>query len=127
MNVFHQLAGFAALATLLGCATAVTESAGSPQPLAWVTAAVVEEDIARAIGRGDFRLLTFPGRGVAIPGIPAAEQAAAQQLCGVRYLEGTGDVIHSEAELPLRQQVRRYTEHYNPAVYAACKSRRLPR
>ena len=110
------------LLALLGCSAAMTAQNDSAQPLAWVTTAKVEDDIARAIARGDLRLLTFPGRGVDIPGIAAAEQEKAERLCGLRYLEGTGDVIRSEAEIELRRLVRIYTEKYNPAIYAACKT-----
>jgi len=52
-----------------------------------------EADAQAAIEKGDLRLLGFALRVTSVPGVVAADRQAALDACGVRLLEGFGDVL----------------------------------
>lgn len=79
-----------------------------------------ETDARAAIEQDDLRLLGFAARVTALPGVAAAEREAALAVCGVRLLEGFGDVIRSDAELAAMQQASAYAKRYNTVMLEAC-------
>jgi len=79
-----------------------------------------EEDARAALAEGDFRLLGFARRATSVPGIVGAEWEAAMNNCGVRLLEGFGDVVRSEAELSAARLAAGYAKRYNAVVRAVC-------
>ncbi len=114
-----------ALATLPGCGFfSAGKNHSGPHALDWVESAVVDDDAQQAIARGDYRLLIFTGRGVTVAGIPAAAEADARQRCGIKYLDGSGDVVRSDRGLQLRKLAHAYSEQYNSKVFEACKAAR---
>lgn len=79
-----------------------------------------EEDARAALEKGDFRLLGFATRATSVPGIVGADWEAVMKNCGVRLLEGFGDVVRSEAELSAARLAASYATRYNTVVREAC-------
>lgn len=79
-----------------------------------------EEDARAALDKGDVRLLGFATRVTSVPGVAAADRQAAMDACGVRLLEGFGDLIRSEEELLARRQASEYAVRYNRVVVKSC-------
>lgn len=94
----------------------------SQHPLAWVQSADPQLDAQQAIKDGDYRLLAFAGRVISMPGIDLAIYSLAElkQRCGYRVIRGTGDVVHSQKELPLRSQMHNYAVIYNQHMVNRC-------
>ncbi len=78
-------------------------------------AVTLEQALGDNLARQDYRLIVRAGRGEVAPGIPAEEQVMAKARCGVRYLDGLGDVITPEQE----------EEHTRLSAYAAEYNRRM--
>ncbi|MFT6897421.1 MAG: hypothetical protein ACJA13_001827 [Paraglaciecola sp.] len=91
-------------------------------PLAWVQSADPQLDAQHAIKNHDWRLLAFAGRAISMPGIDLAiyPLTELQQRCGYRVIKGTGDVVTSQNELPLRSKVHDYAVVYNQQMLAQC-------
>ncbi|MNT60395.1 hypothetical protein D3C72_1979730 [compost metagenome] len=53
------------------------------------------------------------------PGIAADQQAAAKARCGVRYLEGLGDVIKPDQK-EAHARLSAYAAEYNQRMLAHC-------
>ncbi|MDH5613166.1 MAG: hypothetical protein OEY66_12010 [Gammaproteobacteria bacterium] len=79
-----------------------------------------EEDARAALAEGDFHLLGFATRATSIPGIAAADWEAVMNNCGVRLMEGFGDVVRSKAELSAARLASSYAKRYNAVVRAEC-------
>ena len=79
-----------------------------------------EEDARAAIDAGDLRLLGFATRVTSVPGVAATDRQAAMDACGVRLLEGFGDVIRSKEELLARRQASKYAVKYNRVILEQC-------
>ncbi|MDT8451819.1 MAG: glutamyl-tRNA amidotransferase [Gammaproteobacteria bacterium] len=79
-----------------------------------------EADARAAIERGDLRLLGFATRVTSLPGVVAEDKEAALAACGVRLLEGFGDVIRSDEELAAMQQASAYAKRYNAVMLGVC-------
>jgi hypothetical protein len=79
-----------------------------------------EEDARAALAKGDFRLLGFATRLTSVPGIVAADWEMVMNSCGVRLLEGFGDVISSKAELVAIRLASSYALRYNTVVRVEC-------
>lgn len=73
-----------------------------------------------ALKKGDFRLLGIATRVTSIPGVPTHDRQLAIETCGVRLMEGLGDVIRSDDELATMQQAFDYAQKYNQLVIVAC-------
>lgn len=63
-----------------------------------VDASTLEQEVSAHLARQDYRLIVIAGRGEFAPGISAEQQAEAKARCGVRYLDGLGDVIRPGQE-----------------------------
>ena len=79
-----------------------------------------EADAHAALDKGDTRLLGFATRMTSVPGVTAADRQAAMDACGVRLMEGFGDVIRSKEELLARRQASEYAVRYNTVVLKSC-------
>ncbi|MCW8830923.1 MAG: hypothetical protein OQK32_05305 [Gammaproteobacteria bacterium] len=79
-----------------------------------------EADAQAAIEKGDLRLLGFAGRNTTISGVSAEDRQPAMDACGVRLMEGFGDVLRSQEELQARQLAYKYAIRYNTVVLAKC-------
>lgn len=79
-----------------------------------------EADARAAIEQGDLRFLGFATRVTTLPGVAATDQEAALAVCGVRLLEGFGDVIRSDAELAAMRQASEYAKRYNAVMLLEC-------
>ncbi|MDF2408051.1 hypothetical protein GWQ29_01160 [Aeromonas sp. 2HA2] len=81
----------------------------------------LEQTVSASLARQDYRLIVRAGRGEVAPGIAASEQEAAKARCGVRYLDGLGDVIRPGQE-EAQARLRAYAAEYNQRMLAHCPS-----
>lgn len=79
-----------------------------------------EADARAAIEDGDHRLLGFATRATSVPGVSIDDEKAAIIACGVRLIEGFGDVIRSPEELAAMRQVSAYAKRYNAVIVKEC-------
>lgn len=79
-----------------------------------------EADAHAAIEQGDLRLLGFATRVTMLPGVAAENREAALAACGVRLLEGFGDVIRSDEELAAMRKASAYAKRYNAVMLGVC-------
>ncbi|MFB0768265.1 hypothetical protein ACEU5N_11360 [Aeromonas salmonicida] len=79
----------------------------------------LEQTVSASLARQDHRLIVRAGRGEVAPGITASEQEAAKARCGVRYLDGLGDVIRPGQE-EAQARLRAYAAEYNQRMLAHC-------
>lgn len=79
----------------------------------------LEQAIDDSLARQDYRLIARAGRGEVAPGIPAEAQADAKARCGVRYLDGLGDVIKS-GQKEEHAKLSAYAAEYNQRMLAHC-------
>ena len=79
----------------------------------------LEQTVSASLARQDYRLIVRAGRGEVAPGIAASEQDAAKARCGVRYLDGLGDVIKPGQE-EAQARLRDYAAEYNQRMLAHC-------
>jgi hypothetical protein len=70
----------------------------------------------------DARFIAYTARDVVVPGIPPEEKEALTQKCGVRMLEGYGDVVRSDEHLEQLKAMREYAEQYNKTVEPYCRA-----
>lgn len=84
-------------------------------------AETLEQTVSASLARQDYRLIVRAGRGEVAPGIAASEQEAAKARCGVRYLDGLGDVIRPGQE-EAQARLRAYATEYNQRMLAHCPS-----
>lgn len=89
-------------------------------PAPWHEKALAENDASRALANADTRLLAFAMRGYTIPGIDPAQQQAYQAKCGVRFIDGFGDVIRSDEQLEQMKLAREYAVRYNAVIISGC-------
>lgn len=82
-------------------------------------ASTLEQEVGANLARQDYRLIVIAGRGEFAPGIAAEQQAAAKARCGVRYLDGLGDVIRPEQK-EAHAKLSAYASEYNRRMLAHC-------
>ena len=99
-----RLAGVLLLALLGGCQT---------------DADTLDQAVSDSLIQQDYRLIVRAGRGEVAPGIAADQQAAAKARCGVRYLEGLGDVIKPDQK-EAHARLSAYAAEYNQRMLAHC-------
>lgn len=80
---------------------------------------VPSRDVEAKAGAGDTRLIVRAGRGQVAPGISAEQQAEAKARCGIRYLDGLGDVIRPE-EREQHERLSAYASEYNRLMLSHC-------
>lgn len=72
-------------------------------------------DARRALARGDHRLAAVSGYSVTTPGVPGG----AQRPAGVRLVDPSGCVSHSDEHSRLRANAAAYAKAYNAVIVAA--------
>jgi hypothetical protein len=83
-------------------------------------ASTLEQEISANLAKQDYRLIVRAGRGEVAPGIPAEQQAEAKGRCGVRYLDGLGDVIRP-GQQEIRAKLSAYASEYNRQMLEHCQ------
>jgi hypothetical protein len=91
-------------------------------PPAWTEHANAKNDAAFALAHKDFRLLGYVVRGTIIPGIQQNEKELLSKQCGLRTLEGFGDIVRNPEQLQKMKAMRKYAETYNKIVAAQCRT-----
>jgi hypothetical protein len=86
-----------------------------------VDASPLEQEISANLAKQDYRLIVRAGRGEVAPGIPAEQQAEAKARCGVRYLDGLGDVIRP-GQKEAHAKLSAYASEYNQRIVTHCPS-----
>jgi len=99
-----RLAGVLLLALLGGCQA---------------DADTLDQAVSDSLALQDYRLIVRAGRGEVAPGIAADQQAAGKARCGVRYLEGLGDVIKADQK-EAHARLSAYAAEYNQRMLAHC-------
>ncbi|HEH9417780.1 TPA: hypothetical protein SIA31_001805 [Aeromonas sobria] len=84
-----------------------------------VDASTLEQEVAANLARQDYRLIVIAGRGEFAPGIAAELQAETKARCGVRYLDGLGDVIRP-GQQEIRAKLSAYASEYNRQMLEHC-------
>ncbi|MCG7872177.1 MAG: glutamyl-tRNA amidotransferase [Candidatus Thiodiazotropha lotti] len=92
----------------------------SVESLVWLNDANVERDVQTALDKRDKRLLGMMGRATDLPGVPAELTSRAKTVCGIRYVEGSTDVVRGEVHLQLLQRAYDYAAAYNQAMLKHC-------
>ncbi|WP_310597783.1 hypothetical protein [Aeromonas aquatica] len=82
-------------------------------------AGTLEQALDDSLAKQDYRLIVRAGRGEVAPGIPAEAQADAKARCGVRYLDGLGDVIRPEQKEE-HAKLSAYAAEYNQRMLVHC-------
>ncbi len=88
-----------------------------------VVAASMTETIEESLAAQDYRLIV---RGGMAPGVVESLQAEARTRCGVRYLEGFGDVIEMGKEAEFEQRID-YATRYNRRMLEKCMPEAIER
>ena len=88
-----------------------------------VVAASMTETIEESLAAQDYRLIV---RGGMAPGVVESLQAEARTRCGVRYLEGFGDVIEMGKEAEYKQRID-YATRYNRRMLEKCMPEAIER
>ena len=88
--------------------------------LAWLKDADASRDAQQAIERGDKRLLAMASRIPSMPGVPAESASKIKSVCGIRYMEGTTDMVFGDTHQKLLQAARDYAVEYNKRMLDAC-------
>ncbi|WP_435889758.1 hypothetical protein [Aeromonas media] len=81
------------------------------------------ETIEESLAAQDYRLIV---RGGMAPGVVESLQAEARTRCGVRYLEGFGDVIEIGKEAEFKQRIG-YATRYNRRMLEKCMPEAIER
>lgn len=82
----------------------------------------LQQDIAEASAKKDFRLLSTSTRSPQFPGTDQSLYQEYKTKCGAKFISGTGDVIKRGDDPSIRQQLRRYMSQYNQAMVKLCFS-----
>lgn len=81
---------------------------------------IPEEDARTALKNNDKRLLAFPLRATSLPGVELTARQAAIDACGVRYMKGFGDIVHSDEHLRAMRIAYDYATRYNSTLIKLC-------
>ena len=82
-------------------------------------ASTLEQEVTANLAKQDYRLIVIAGRGEFAPGIAAELQAETKARCGVRYLDGLGDVIRP-GQQEIHAKLRAYANEYNRQMLKHC-------
>lgn len=86
----------------------------------WHESAIPEDDAAFALKNKDYRLLAFALRVTHVPGVKPELVQAYREHCGLRFMKGFGDIIHSAEKLKRMKQAREYALRYNVVITSEC-------
>lgn len=84
-------------------------------------ASTLEQEVTANLAKQDYRLIVIAGRGEFAPGIAAELQAETKARCGVRYLDGLGDVI-KPGQQEMYAKLSAYASEYNQRMVTHCPS-----
>ncbi|PKQ75359.1 hypothetical protein CJP16_14675 [Aeromonas sobria] len=84
-------------------------------------ASTLEQEVTTNLAKQDYRLIVIAGRGEFAPGIAAEQQAETKGRCGVRYLDGLGDVIRP-GQQEIHAKLSAYASEYNQRMVTHCPS-----
>lgn len=101
---------------LAGCQADASPQAGMPSG---VETPGVAQALDEHLARGDHRVIIRAGRGQMVPGIPAEQQEAVKARCGMRYLEGLGDLVRPGQEAQ-QQALTDFAADYNRQMLVHC-------
>lgn len=95
------------------------------QDISWIDYADAKADANLEMAKGNFELLAFTNKTIALPGVDMQQYNLQQleQKCGFRFLVGTGDILTPETDIQRRKQLRIYATQYNQLVLSACIKR----
>lgn len=79
----------------------------------------LQRAIIDSLTNQDYRLIVRAGRGEVAPGVPIEKQDVAKARCGVRYLDGLGDVI-KPGEDEAFNKLMTYAAQYNQHMIVHC-------
>jgi hypothetical protein len=121
----------ALLFSVIACQTQTDEDMTQLSPderkgvdaLSWLKHADVEHDIQTALSKNDLRLLATAGRSTDLPGVAAEVVSKAKSVCGIRYVEGSTDVVQGETHLKMLQAAYDYADAYNREIIKHCLHR----
>lgn len=82
-------------------------------------ASTLEQEVTANLAKQDYRLIVIAGRGEFAPGIAAELQAETKARCGVRYLDGLGDVIRP-GQQDMYAKLSAYANEYNRQMLEHC-------
>lgn len=82
-------------------------------------ASPLEQEVTANLAKQDYRLIVIAGRGEFAPGIAAELQAETKARCGVRYLDGLGDVIRP-GQQEMYAKLSAYANEYNRQMLEHC-------
>ena len=92
--------------------------------LNWVHAANAKQDVKVSADKQDYRLFILAGRGEHMPGVQPDKASESKQRCGMRYLQGSTDLVRDDQHSQLLQKAYRYAEDYNQLMLQHfCKER----
>jgi len=86
-----------------------------------VLSSPVDTEVHQARKNNDFRLYGTSGRNITVPGVNSEERSYAIELCGIKFMEGTGDVIKTPEQRQKRKEKVAYMKSYNQRIYVLCK------
>lgn len=98
----------------------------SPEPYTppeWHENSNAQEDASYALDNDDMRLLAYTTRGITVPGIDDAEKDTISKQCGIRMLDGFGDVVRNEEQLRRMKAMHAYVSRYNAVIAKRCKAK----
>ena len=80
------------------------------------------QDAQRAVAADDYYFLAYQtGRGgiVKTPGL--TQQQSSNKRCGLRMLDGMGDVIYGDNHQQYRKAMRDYSSQFNKTMFSFCR------
>lgn len=114
-------AGLVSLAGLVLTACQPGGPDSAPAPEADQAPDRVAEAIAKARNAGDYRLWITGGRRQVMPGVDQAIFDEARKLCGIKVLDGSGDVMGDQAQRQRRREAIDFASDYNARMLAHCR------
>ncbi|MCP4075624.1 MAG: hypothetical protein GY744_05520 [Gammaproteobacteria bacterium] len=79
-----------------------------------------EADALAALDKRDFRFMAISLRGTVIPGVDGEKSLQYKLRCGVKYMSGVSDAMHSQQELAKVQEIIDYATKYNAVIKTRC-------
>lgn len=80
----------------------------------------LKKALAQAKKDKDTRLFATKGRSVVIVGIAPENFVQAKQLCGIKFLSGSGDVLKNAQDKATRRANYQFALRYNQQIMSGC-------
>ena len=111
---------FLLLLSINGCVTDSAATYISEQSFNLKNDANPVADAFAALDKRDFRFMAISLRGTVIPGVDSDKSLQYQLRCGVKYISGVSDAMHSKEELEKVQKILDYASKYNSVIKNSC-------